>query len=137
MPLSFTTDSSQEAASAIDGAEPIEFTLDDETFKAYPPTPAQFAYHVREQSHRDTSRRIASVINFLDGLLDEQGRDRFAERLLDRDDPFGLDDVNNIIAGLIEEWTANPTEPPSSSAQSPSTAGKRSTAKRRTVESVS
>ena len=137
MPLSFTTDSSQEHASAIDGAEPIEFDLDGESFTAYPPTPEQFAFHVREQSHRDATRRISSVINFLDGLLDAHGRERFEERLLDRDDPFGLDDVNTIIGGLIEEWTANPTEPPLSSAPSPPTTGKKSTAKQRSVAAAS
>lgn len=137
MPLSFTTDSTQETPSAIDGAQPIEFELDGETFTAYPPTPAQFAFHIREQNHKDTARRIASVVNFLDGLLDEKGRDRLADRLLDRDDPFDLDDVNKIISGLIEEWTANPTEQPSSSQPPPPSTGRKSTAKRRSVEAVS
>jgi hypothetical protein len=154
MALTFSKPAQDGRASAIDGAEPIPFWIrkhgiSDEDYRpgdesqhdiltAYPPTPAQFAYHVREQATNDLGRSIASVINFFDGMLDKDDRDLFARRLLDaEDEQVDLDAVNDIISALIEEWTANPTEPSSPSTSSPSSDGKSSTAKRRSKGSTS
>lgn len=133
MSLKFTTREKGGPVSVIDGAEPITFTVDGEEFTAYPPTPAQYAYHVREQASGDPSRQIAGIINFLDMLLDEQGRKRFEERLLDRDDDFDLDEVSEVIQGLVEEWSSRPTSKASGSSSSPNGGGRTSTGKRRSA----
>lgn len=135
--LNFTTDQEAPRRSIIDGAEPITFTVDDDEFTALPPTPEQFAWHIREQNHKDLSRRVASIINFLDGLLVDDSKERFNERLLDPDDPMDMEMVSDIIAGLIEAWSANPTESPSGSSSSRKSTGGNSTAKRRSKASTS
>lgn len=135
MTRAFTT-SAKVAESAFDGAMPITFTVDGDEFTAYPPTTGQFALLLAAQAEtRDVSESMAGIIDFFNGMLDEDGQDTFRTRILDRDDPFDFDMVNDIMAGLIEEWTARPTPPPSVSASSRTSGGKRSTARPRSTVS--
>ena len=114
---SFSTTNKQQAeGSAFANAQPIEFDIDGEDFIAYPPTGSQMALAMAAQSsHASTQDRIAGVIDFLDGILDVKGQERFRERLLDRDDPFDLTDVEAIVTWLASEWSGNPTQPRSGS----------------------
>jgi hypothetical protein len=122
------------AATVIEDAEPIEFKVDGDVFTAYPPTAGQMAMMLAAQADsRDVPENVAGVIDFFDGLLDDEGRDTFRRRLLDRDDPFDFDMVNEIMEGLMEEWSARPTKSPSVSATSQRSGGPRSTAKRRST----
>lgn len=119
---------------AIEGAEPITFKIDGDEFTAYPPSAGQMAIMLASQADsRDVTENVAGVIDFLDGLLDDDAKEVFRRRLLDRDDPFDFDMVNEIMEGLMEEWSARPTKSPSVSATSQRSAGSRSTAKRRTT----
>lgn len=128
----FTTAARRAAPSAIEGAEPIEFNLDGDVFTAYPPSPGQLALLISAQADsREVTESIAAVIDFLNGILDEDAQAVFRRRLLDREDPFDFDSVNEIVEGLIEEWSARPTQPSSDSPSLPKTAGSRSTAKPR------
>lgn len=122
----------RQAPSALEGAEPIEFVVDGETFMAYPPTTGQLAMLVASQAkNREVPDTVAAVIDFLDGILDEHAQVVFRKRLMDRDDPFDFDTVNWIVENLIEEWGGRPTTSPSGSSPSRRSAGSRSTAKRR------
>lgn len=128
----FKTAAKRGKSASFDGAEPITFTLDGEEFTAYPPTTGQMALMLSTQADsRDVATQVAGLIDFLDGILDEHGQETFRRRLLDRDDPFDFDDVNMILDGLVEEWTARPTNPPSGSSSSRQTGGRKSTAKPR------
>jgi len=81
----FTTAARRSAPSVIDGAEPIEFMVDGEQYTAYPPTPGQMALLVSAQAkNRDPGESIAAIIDFLDGILDENAQADFRKRLLDR-----------------------------------------------------
>ncbi len=123
----FNTAGRRAAPSIIEGAEPVEFVVDGETFTAYPPSAGQMALLISAQAERrDMTESIAAIIDFLDGLLDRHGQDRFRERLLDRDDPFDFDDVNTIVESLIEEWSGRPTTAPSASSSSRKNGGQRS-----------
>jgi hypothetical protein len=127
----FTTAARQTAPSAIEGAEPITFKVDGEEFTAYPPTAGQLALVTAAQSeYTPAVERVKALIDFLDGLLDEHGRERFRERLLDRDDPFDFDTVEGVIEWAMEEWSARPTQSPSGSTPSQRRTGPRSTATR-------
>lgn len=127
----FKTAARKAAPTIFDDAEPIEFTIDGETFTAYPPSSGQMALLVAAQADsRDVSESMAAIIDFLDGILDEDAQAMYRRRLLDRDDPFDFDTVNDIVEGLIEEWSARPTKSPSASSSSRKSAGSRSTAKR-------
>jgi hypothetical protein len=116
---------------AFEDAEPIEFKVDDDVFVAYPPSAGQMALMLAAQADsRDAAESVAGIIDFFDGMLEEDARETFRRRLMDRDDPFDFDMVNDIMEGLIEEWSARPTKSPSVSATSRGSGGPRSTAKR-------
>jgi len=135
---SFTTAGKQTSEETFEGAEPLKFVLDDSEYIAYPPTPAQFAVFMSSQAEsRESQDHVAGVIDFFDGLLEEEARRTFRRRLLDRDDPFDFDMVQEIMEWLVEEWAARPTKPSSDSPSSRTTTGPRSTAKRRSTASTS
>ena len=123
----FTTAARRSAPAAIDGSEPIQFTVDGEEFTAYPPTPGQFMMLMSAQAKgRDEVESVASIIDFLDGILDDNAQAMFRRRLLDRNDPFDFDTITTIMEGLIEEWSARPTKSPSGSTRSRSPGGQKS-----------
>lgn len=129
--LEFSTAAKSAPESIVEGALPITFKLDDVTITAYPPKAGQMALMLSSMSDgREPTEMIAAVVDFLDGILDEEGRAEYRRRLLKRDDPFDFDTVQEIVEGLISTWTARPTTPPSVSSSSQPSGGPRSTAKR-------
>lgn len=131
---SFSTAGKHTSDDGFEGAEPIQFELDGVTYTAYPPTGAQFALFMASQaSHASQADGIAAIIDFFDGMLEPETQRIYRERLVDRDDPFDFDTVQEILEFLIEEWSANPTKSPQDSPQSPPKTGPRSTAKRRST----
>lgn len=133
----FTTAARRTAPTAIEGAEPITFSVDGIEYMAYPPSPGQLALLISAQAkNREPEESIAAIIDFLDGILDENAQADFRRRLLDRDDPFDFDNVETIMEGLIEEWSARPTKSPSASSSSPANGGRKSTARRRSAPST-
>lgn len=134
----FTTAGKHHSNEAFEGAEPITFKVDDDTFTAYPPTPTQFAYFMAAQAeHKTDSDHIAGVIDFFDGMLDEEDRRLFRRRLLDRDDTMEFEIVQEITQSLVEEWSARPTSPSSESSTSQQNGGRKSTARRRSTAPTS
>ena len=134
----FSTAARRSAPLALEGSEPIEFTVDGDKYTAYPPTPGQFMLLMSAQAKgRDEVESVASIIDFLDGILDENAQADFRRRLMDRDDPFDFDTVTQIMEGLIEEWSARPTQSPSASSSSPANGGRKSTARRPSRASTS
>lgn len=130
----FSTAGKQTSTETFEGAEPVTFTLDDFEYVAFPPTPAQFAVFMSTQAEsRDAADRVAGVIDFFDGLLEEDARRTFRKRLLDRDDPFDFEMVQEIMEWLVEEWSARPTQPSSDLPVSRTSTGRRSTAKPRST----
>jgi hypothetical protein len=121
-----------------DDPKPIEFRLDkrdDEgniiehhDVKAYLPDDSQFAYLLANVGRGSSSTdRIAGFVNFFVNILDRPSANYIEARLLDRDDPFGIDEVEDIVEWLTEQWTGNPTQEPSGSAPSPQNDGPKST----------
>lgn len=128
---SFTTAVDQVPDAAFEDAAPLEFDLDGETFTAYPPTGGQLAIVMASMGrHSDASEKIVGVIDFLDSILEEEGQARIRERLLDRNDPFDLDNIEEILNYLVGEWSARPTKQPSDFRRSRSNTTKSSTGKR-------
>ena len=127
----FSTAGKHTSDDGFEGAEPLQFEVDGISFTAYPPTSAQFALFMASQaSNRTMADQLAAVIDFFDGMLEEESQRLFRDRLLDRDDPFDFVMVQDIMEWLIEEWSANPTQSQPDSVSSPPTTGRRSTAKR-------
>lgn len=75
-----------------------------------------------------TNEALAAAIDFVRKSLPDDDAMWLVMRLWDNDDNYGLDDIQEIVEYLMEEWTANPTESPSASTSTPSRTGKRSTA---------
>lgn len=116
--------------------ESIEFGIDGFTLHAYRPTPAQFAVAMSALGpRRDMATQMAGVIDFFVEVLDTPSQQYITNRLLDRTDPFGLEEVEEILEWMVEEWSGRPTDQPSASTPSASSGGRKST--RTTTRSTS
>jgi hypothetical protein len=126
--LEFTT-----AVKDIEGdveEEPIEYDLDGVLMTAYRPSGGQFAMLLAMTSKFSTDEEaVAGLVTMFVNIHDTEGQNHIANRLFDRKDPFDVDDIDRILRGLTEEWTARPTEPPSVSPSSPPPTGRKSTAR--------
>lgn len=134
---SFTTAGKSVEANQTPLGEPLSIELDGREITFTPPTTGQWA--VTMAGGTDTSSpsdMIATQINFFFGMLDTDDVNYFRHRLFDREDPFDVDNITEIIEYLIEEWSARPTKQPSDFLPSQSNGGKRSTAVRRHVAST-
>lgn len=83
----------------------------------------------------DIGMKLAGIINFLADCLDDESKDYITGRLLDRHDPFGLEEITPIVWWLVEVFGGRPTKQPSDYAPSRKTGGQSST--RRTSKSTS
>jgi len=125
----FTT-AAREAQSDDDQA--IPFVVDGRECLCYKPDASQFAVLMATISRQnDWAAQIAGVINFFASVLDQPSHAYLTGRLLDRDDPFGIEEVQEIIEWMIEEWTGRPTQSPSGSTQSRQHGGPKSTPRTR------
>lgn len=106
----------------------IEFSVDGKMCNAYRPTSGQIAvYMATAGRHATREDNIAGVVDFFAGVLDRGSRDYLIRRLMDREDPFEVEQVEEIISYLIEEWSGRPTEQASDSHKSPPSTGTSST----------
>jgi len=106
----------------------LPFVVDGHECIGYKPDAAQFAVLMASISRsNDWSQQIAGVINFFASILDQPSHAYLTGRLLDRDDSFGIEDVQHIIEWMVEEWTGRPTRQPSDFMQSRQHGGQRST----------
>jgi hypothetical protein len=76
-----------------------------------------------------TPDRVSIGVNLFFNLLrDARDSDFFRTRMFDRADPFGANEIAEIVQALIEEWSGDPTQESSDSTQSPPSTGASSTA---------
>jgi hypothetical protein len=104
--------------------------------RAFPPGDGQLAMMMAGLGrHTNDQTRVASIVDFFVGVMDEPTHTYVVDRLLDRKDKFGLAEIDSILMWLVEEWSGRPTERPSVSTPSRRTGGPKST--RRTSKSTS
>jgi hypothetical protein len=109
-----------------------QLKVDGHVLRYYRPTDGQVAVYMASTGrHASDSDRTAAIINFFIELFDKDSQTYLIERLLDRDDPFGLAQVEEMIEALTEEWSGRPTQPSSGSTPSRRTGGQRSTPRTR------
>lgn len=114
---------------ATEDTELLEFMVDGVTCRAYKPTDGQIAMTMASLGrHTSENQKIAGVIDFFVTILDEDSHRYIVDRLLSRDDPLGLQEVEDILEWMVEEWTGRPTQPPSVSTRSPRSGGQKSKA---------
>jgi len=117
-------------------AELLEFKIDDHVVRAYRPTDGQLAMLMASVGrHTSEVTKIAGCIDFFVTVMDEESHRYVVDRLLSREDPLGIMDVQGIIEWLIEEWSGRPTQSLSVSTQSRQNGGRKS--KPRTTKSTS
>lgn len=117
------------AKKVADPEDWIEFKVDDHVCRAVgEPSDGQLAY-VMARSGRGVPKleQIAAMLNFFDSALDDDTQIYISGRMLDPDDPFGSEEIGDIIGFLTEEWAGRPTRRSSASTQPPTTTGPSST----------
>jgi len=109
--------------------------LDGRELRYYQPTDGQFAIYMASTGrHASQTDRIAATVNFFIELFDKNDQVHLSDRLLDRDDPFGVPMMEEIMGEMVQEWTGRPTVPSSGSTPSRKSGGRKST--RRTPAST-
>jgi len=90
----------------------MKFSLDGHAMVAYKPTEGQLAMLMSSIGrHTSDSTKIAGIIDFFVAVLDKSSSDYVVERLLSREDPLGIPQVQDIMEWMVEEWTGRPTKP--------------------------
>lgn len=130
----------KEFTTAIEQAEnpdeTLEFAIDGHVVRCYRPTDGQIAMLMAAVGrHTSDATKIAGCIDFFVTVMDEESHRYVVDRLLSREDPLGVIDVQNVIQWLIEEWSGRPTQAPSVSTRSQTDTGPKS--RRRTTKSTS
>jgi hypothetical protein len=73
-------------------------------------------------------QKVSASINFFFSILrDSRDEDYFKQRLFDRADRFGGSQIAELVQGIIEEWTGDPTQLSSDSTGSLDSTGGSST----------
>lgn len=115
------------AEAAVNDEETLEFKIDDRVVTSYRPTDGQLAMLMASLGrHTATTVKVAGVIDFFVTILDDESYDYVVSRLLSREDPLGMDQVQEVIEWLIEEWSGRPTQSLSVSTPSPKNGGPKS-----------
>ncbi len=113
---SYTTAAKAKAEEGTENEGVVEFQVDGTTLTAHRPDDAMIAIIIARTGRRSTSAEVAAAaIDFFYSVLDKKSARYIEDRLFDREDSFGLDEVLEILFDLIEEWTGRPTVRPSDS----------------------
>lgn len=98
----------------------IEFQVDDDVFTAKSPIPAQtlidFAAKFTSLGQASTvAEQLEAFNGVLELVLMPASLEVFRRRMSDPDEPIAIDQVEEIITWLFEEYGLRPTELPSDS----------------------
>lgn len=101
-----------------DEDEAMVFSIDGHELHAYKPTDGQLAMLMSSIGrHTNIQTRVAGCIDFFVAVMDDGSANYVVERLLSRSDPLGIDQVQEVMEWMVEEWTGRPTQPLSVSTQ--------------------
>lgn len=125
----FTTQAKQTSERVISNEE-VTYTIDGRDVTFLPPTSGQIAIAISSMSDLTENQGVegaGAIINFFFSLLNAEDHLHFKRRLFNRDDPFELDQISEIVEALFEEWSAHPSQPQPDSLGLPHSTGPRST----------
>lgn len=107
----FTT-AAKAAATPEEPDQYLPFVIDGVELKSFRPTDGQFALLMAAMAgdFAGDAEQAATLINFFLSVLDTAGRHYVTQRLMARDDEFGLANVSSILEWMVEEWSGNPTK---------------------------
>lgn len=109
--------------------EPLTVDIDEREITFLPPTSGQIAILLAgsDETHTDMES-AAALINFFFSMIESDSDSTYMrKRLFDRRDPFGIDEISELIDYVMGEWSATPTRRPSDYLPSQRTTGRRST----------
>lgn len=99
------------------------FRIDDDVFEAVSAIPAGILAEFAGKLSRDTAdatQRFSIIVEALDLVLLPESFSLLRKRMSDKHDPVELDQLNDVIVWLLEEYGLRPTEPsPNSSGGQP------------------
>jgi hypothetical protein len=102
----------------------IFFRVDDDVFQAARGVPAEVLLgFATEFQNMDTTTTVDQQLKAFRALLDvvlmPESLERFNERMRDRENPIEIDQVEEIVTWLMEQYGLRPTEPSFSSPGGP------------------
>ena len=107
---------------------PVTFELDGEKFTALPAIPgAKLLDFIRDADSGDGGRAAQALVDFLQDVIVEEDRDRFAELIRDERRPIEIALIAEICEWLVGEYAVRPTEAPKPSPAGRSRSGRGST----------
>lgn len=124
----------------VDEESLITFMHDGQEVTFYEPDAGQLAIMSTLTSTNKTHEVASTIISFFFSVMDEDTSIYFRSRLLDRNDPFELDDeggVMDIFEYLMEEWSGKASTQPQDYRPKQSTPGRSSTGTTRAKASTS
>lgn len=106
----------------------IEFKIDDDVFTAKSPIPAQTLIDFAKQfTSLSTASTVEDQLSAFNGVLElvlmPASLERLKVRMSDPDEPVAIEQIEEIITWLFEEYGMRPTEPPSDSSDGPASPG--------------
>ena len=97
---------------------PMVFSIDGHELAAYKPTDGQLALLMSSIGrHTNLQTQVAGIIDFFVAVMDDESAIYITDRLLSRSDPLGIEQVQEVMEWMVEEWTGRPTQPLSVSTQ--------------------
>jgi hypothetical protein len=109
--------------------DPITFTLEGESFAAKSNIPgAKLLDFVVEADSTDGGKAAAALVDFIKTSLVKEDVDRFTTLIEDDDKSIQIETLGAICEWLVEQYTARPTQLPSTSLDGQTTNGPGSTA---------
>lgn len=123
-----------QAQVADDEDEVIELSIGDaqgrnvEDYVIFKPTETQIAIYLANYESGNIAV-LAGTFEFVKMIFDKEDADHLMARLKDRDDPFELPTLTEILLGIIQEVSGRPTRRSTGSTRSPRAGGPRSTDK--------
>lgn len=118
----------------------LSFLHDGREVHFYEPSAGQLAIMSTLSSNSKDREGIRTLISFFFSVMDEETRDYFYDRLMDRNDSFDIDTdggVLDLFEYMMEEWSGKATKQPSDYRQPRSRTGTSSTAKSQAKGSTS
>jgi len=104
--LSFTTTKKDREDSRV--GESLTIDIDGDEYEVVRPKDDSFALLTLAGARSATmADRIKAVTDFLDDAFTEESRMRLRDRLLDREDDFGFEDLLPIMVEIVKRWTAD------------------------------
>lgn len=104
--------------------EPLQFTLQDVTYTCLSVIPVGDALDLADAPDADAGAAfVAAICGFIDKILIDEDRPKFAEAIRRRDDPVDPLTLLEIVEWLSEEYVARPTSPSDVSSDGPGGTG--------------